>query len=124
MKLTALVTATVTMFSAPAFAEAVFNPVKTESQFVEIVEGKDLTLFGISLSVSPEGKIAGRAFGRSVTGAWTWKDGFFCRDLYWGQRDLGPNCQEVRVNGKKIRFTSDRGEGRFADLTLRPGRAR
>jgi hypothetical protein len=95
-----------------------FQPVRDQSTFLEVVEGRDLTRFGIRVEVSPSGEIRGRAFGSPVTGAWRWQDGYFCRDLFWGDRDLGPNCQEVRVNGNRVRFISDRGEGIYADLRV------
>ncbi|MEM9433722.1 MAG: dihydrodipicolinate reductase [Pseudomonadota bacterium] len=107
----------ISALALPAAAEPA--RIDTRDQFVQTVEGRNLTLFGIRLVVTPDGVIDGRAFGRDVKGQWQWRDGFFCRDLYWGTRDLGPNCQEVRLNGNKIRFTSDRGTGQYADLTLR-----
>jgi hypothetical protein len=36
-----------------------------------------------------------------------------------GEDDLGFNCQLVQVNGETLRFTSDQGQGIYADLTLR-----
>jgi hypothetical protein len=107
----------VALFALPVHAEG-FNPVSDEQAFVSLVDGRKLTRVGIHLDVTPDGKIKGRAFGRDVTGAWTWKSGYFCRDLYWGSRDLGPNCQAVAVQGDTIRFTSDQGKGDFADLRL------
>lgn len=104
--------------AAPATAEA-FVTVKDRAQFVQIISGRDLTRFGISVDVSPEGQISGRAFGYPVSGAWQWSGSYFCRDLYWGSDNLGQNCQMVRINGDTIRFISDRGTGEFADLTLR-----
>ena len=41
------------------------------------------------------------------------------RASYYGNRDLGPNCQAVKVRGNTLRFISDRGEGIYADLKLR-----
>ena len=104
--------------AAPALADN-FQPVRDKNTFLSLVQGKSLRMAGISLQVSPDGRIEGRALGQPVTGAWQWQGGYFCRDLYWGQRDLGPNCQEVTVQGRTIRFTSDRGTGMFADLLLR-----
>ncbi len=105
------------LFAAPpAFA---FEKVDSRDAFLELVDGKTLRLTGIKVQVSPSGQITGRAFGRGVRGAWQWQDGYFCRSLYWGKRDLGPNCQEVRAHGSKIRFTSDRGTGQYADLNIR-----
>ena len=112
-----LVCAAMACVAAPASAQK-FDTVESRKQFVQIVEGRALTRLGISLDVSPSGEIAGRAFGSPVTGVWQWRDGYFCRDLYWGSRNLGPNCQIVRVRGDTIRFIADRGRGRSADLTL------
>lgn len=102
--------------AAPA---AAFDKITSKSQFMSIVQGKDLTILGISVNVQPNGAIGGNAYGRPVKGEWRWSDGYFCRDLFWGEMDLGPNCQEVRVNGNTIRFQSDKGTGRYADLRIR-----
>ncbi|GFE66308.1 dihydrodipicolinate reductase [Litoreibacter roseus] len=108
----------VSVIVAPLGAYA-FEKVESKSEFVDAVAGKDLTIFAINVSVMPDGQIKGRAYGRPVSGQWQWRDGYFCRSLYWGSRDLGPNCQEVKLRGNKVRFTSDRGNGRYADLTVR-----
>lgn len=96
-----------------------FSKIDDRDRFVSIVDGRSLTRFGIRLSVTPDGEITGRAFGRDVSGAWRWRGGYFCRSLFWGQTNLGPNCQAVKVQGKTMRFISDRGAGRYADLDLR-----
>lgn len=96
-----------------------FEKVDSRSDFVSLIQGKALTRFGIQLDVTDQGDILGRGFGRDVTGAWQWQGSFFCRSLYWGTYDLGYNCQEVRVNGDTLRFTSDEGAGDSADLQLR-----
>jgi len=104
--------------TTPASADT-FAQVSDKQTFVSLVNGRKLTRLGIKLDVTPDGQIKGNAFGRDVTGAWTWKSGYFCRDLYWGKRDLGPNCQAVKVQGNTVRFISDQGTGQFADLVLR-----
>ncbi len=104
--------------AGPALADG-FAPIKDRGTFMNLVEGKKLTRLGIALDVTNSGSIIGRAFGKRVTGAWRWNDGYFCRDLYYGNRDLGPNCQAVKVRGNTLRFISDRGEGIYADLKLR-----
>ena len=103
--------------AAPAAAEQ-FRQVQNQSSFLGLVNGKHLTRFGIKLNVSSAGGIRGDAFGRPVTGQWRWEDGYFCRDLFWGRRDLGPNCQLVAVRGNTIRFHADRGRGRYADFRM------
>jgi len=55
---------------------------------------------------------------RDVRGAWKWSGDYFCRNLYWGSMELGSNCQAVRRNGGTLRFISDQGAGRQADLYL------
>lgn len=103
--------------AAPAAAEG-FRGIESRNGFVSLVSGKNLTRTGITLSVSPDGRISGRAFGREVRGAWSWDGQFFCRDLSFGRRDLGRNCQVVQVRGDTLRFIADRGAGDFADLRL------
>ena len=113
-----LVAAIAVALAAPAKADG-FAKISDRNAFVSAVKDRALTRFGIRLSVTPDGAITGRAFGRDVRGAWRWRSGYFCRDLYWGDRDLGPNCQQVEIQGRTIRFTSDRGAGEFADLVLK-----
>lgn len=106
------------IIAVPAGAES-FQPVTDKDRFLQTISGQELTRMGISLVVKPSGQIEGAAFGQKVKGAWTWSDGYFCRDLFWGDKDLGYNCQEVQVNGSTLKFTSDRGTGRSAELKLR-----
>jgi hypothetical protein len=104
-------------FAMPAAAE--FARVDDRDTFIGLIQGKTLTRPFVQLQVSPEGEIMGRGARWDINGDWTWQDGFFCRDLYWGGDDLGYNCQEVRANGDRIRFTADRGAGDSADFRLR-----
>ncbi|MEM0934384.1 MAG: dihydrodipicolinate reductase [Pseudomonadota bacterium] len=96
-----------------------FRQVTQENEFVELVQGRTLRYPGVRLKVTPQGQIAGRGLGIPVTGAWQWRGNYFCRDLYWGERDLGPNCQAVLRNGNTLRFVSDQGSGQSADFRLR-----
>ena len=79
-----------------------------------------LRLFGIKLKIMEDGRIEGKAMGRDVVGDWEWQDGFFCRSMFWGERDIGYNCQEVSIKNKKIKFTSDRGFGASAQFLIKP----
>ncbi|KNG94859.1 hypothetical protein [Pseudaestuariivita atlantica] len=105
----------------PAMAAAELAKLDSRSGFVTAVAGKTLAipLYGIRLQVSGDGKIRGKAVGRPVKGDWTWQGGFFCRTLFWGEREFPYNCQRVDLGGDTIRFTSDRGAGRSADFDLR-----
>ncbi len=103
--------------AGPAFAD--FQKVSTAQEFTRLVSGKTLTRPMIRIEVMPQGAISGKGLKWDVSGRWDWKNGYFCRDLAWGGDSLGYNCQEGRVNGRKIRFTSDRGAGDFADFNLK-----
>jgi len=111
------VAAAMLLAAAPATAD--FRKVQDKTEFTALIQDRELTRLGITISVSPQGQIRGKAFGRNVTGGWSWQDGYFCRDLKWGQTDIGYNCQMVERNGRTLRFTSDRGAGDSADLSLR-----
>ena len=101
---------------ALADAGAEFTRISDRAAFMDLVDDGPLTRFGISVEVAPDGSISGNAYGFDVTGRWDWQDGYFCRALAWGSKDLGQNCQSVSVSGDYVRFTSDRGAGDFADL--------
>ena len=87
--------------------------------FENLVKDKKLERFLISLSVTGDGKIEGSAAGRDVSGDWNWIDGYFCRTLMWGERELKYNCQKVTFDGRRLRFISDRGAGQSASFALR-----
>jgi hypothetical protein len=103
--------------TGPALADYV--PITEKNEFLGVVTQGELTRLGISVKVTADGGIEGSAFGSPVTGRWTWDGGYFCRDLFWGGDDLGYNCQTVARDGRSLRFTSDKGEGRAASLRLK-----
>ena len=115
--LTCLVAGTFSLAAVPAMAE--FAKVEDQSQFLSLVTGKELQRPFINVEVTPEGEITGRGAAWPVTGRWSWQEGYFCRDLYWGGDSLGYNCQEVRATDNRIRFTSDKGAGDSAEFRLR-----
>ncbi len=105
--------------ATPAAAD--FVPITDGKVFNETVDQKRLRIgaLGLTLRVFPEGRIEGAALGRDVFGDWTWQDGYFCRDMIWGERPIDYNCQLVELDGNRIRFTSDRGQGMSAVFMLR-----
>jgi hypothetical protein len=104
--------------ATPAMADG-YTRVTDRGAFISLVGGKSLTSLGVSLNVSASGSISGRAFGSSVSGAWTWNDGYFCRTLKAGDKVFARNCQVVQQNGNRIRFTADKGTGATANLRIR-----
>lgn len=93
--------------------------VTNKSEFMGIVQGKTISRPLVKLSVKPDGTISGKGAKWDVSGSWSWQNGYFCRSLEWGGKDLGYNCQQVFVSGGSIRFTSDQGKGRSAEFSLR-----
>jgi hypothetical protein len=104
--------------ASPAIAGD-YARVSDRGTFVNLVGGKSLTSLGVSLTVSPSGSISGRAFGSTVSGAWTWNNGYFCRTLKAGDKVFARNCQLVQQNGDRIRFIADKGAGETANLRIR-----
>ena len=99
-------------------ASADLAMISSQSDFLRLIAGKTLSRPLIKIEVSEDGSISGKGARWAVTGDWMWRDGFFCRSLYWGGSELGYNCQEVRASEGRVRFTSDRGAGDSADCKL------
>ena len=59
-----------------------FRPVQERSEFVGLTLGKSLKAFAVTLQVTSEGAIRGRALGRRVDGEWVWR---FRSDIDAGQ---------------------------------------
>lgn len=113
------------MSASIAAADDEFQRVQSEAEFVQLVDGKELSILrpfylrnAIKLEVSAQGDIAGTALRKPVTGEWRWENGFFCRDLMFGDDDIGPNCQVVVVKGNEVRFIADQGRGDRADFRV------
>ena len=113
-----LLTLFFSLTASSAFAEP--KVITTSNEFVELVTDNKLTRPFITLKVSSNGEIHGKGAFSKITGAWLWEDGYFCRSLRWGSRDLKYNCQRVTSDGNQLTFTSDRGQGDSASFTLRP----
>lgn len=98
-----------------------YRPVTDQSEFLSLISGKNLTnrLYGVNLSVSPNGTIAGKGAAWDITGTWSWQNGYFCREMTWGGDPIPYNCQLVEVAGNDMRFTVDQGAGDSASFRLR-----
>jgi len=107
----------------PASASADgFQPVTEKDRFLDLVQDRVLRigLYNLSLNVLPDGTIDGSALGWKITGNWSWKDGYFCREMDWSGTEISYNCQLVEAQGsEKLRFTVDKGKGDSATFRLR-----
>ena len=121
MRLYAAIFLLLGLLAGPLRAET-FAPIKDLPTFLQLVEGRDLriSLYNLTLNLSPDGQISGSALGWGITGAWRWEDWYFCRQMDWSGYAIPDNCQLVEVQGKeKLRFTTDRGVGDSASFKLR-----
>lgn len=111
------------LFAAPGAAAANdFVPVKDKTDFLSLIENRELriTIYNLSLNVLPDGNIEGSALGWDITGTWQWQDGYFCREMDWSGMPIEYNCQLVEANGgERLRFTVDKGAGDSATFKLR-----
>ncbi|WP_435256824.1 dihydrodipicolinate reductase [Thioclava sp. FR2] len=99
-----------------------FEPIKDRDEFLSLVGDKNLRigLYNLTLKVTPDGQISGKAMGWDITGAWDWKGGYFCRQMDWSGKEIDYNCQLVEKRGEsELRFTSDKGAGQRATFRLR-----
>jgi len=119
MRLAATFAACLIAASLTGAAQADTRRISDRAEFLSLVEGRTLNHVGVALTVTPDGRIGGRAWGREVTGTWSWNGGYFCREMSWGDEPVASNCQAVQLEGSQLRFTSDRGQGQSAALTLR-----
>jgi hypothetical protein len=111
-----------TLAAPPLAAAEDFEPVKEKDRFLDLIKDRELRigLYNLSLSVLPDGRIDGSAMGWGITGQWTWKDGYFCREMDWSGTEIDYNCQLVEAQGaEKLRFTVDQGKGDSATFRLR-----
>lgn len=120
MTLRVFISAVAMVLVLPATAQA-YERINDRSAFLQAVDGKELriALYGLSLNVRGDGTITGSAVGWDITGSWSWRDGYFCRDMDWSGYAIDYNCQLVEVAGDRIRFTVDRGAGDDAVLRIR-----
>ena len=117
----AVLVALFSLSAGPLWAET-YAPIKDEQAFLKLVKGRDLRigLYDLTLTVAPDGQIAGSALGWGISGSWRWDDGYFCRQIDWSGYAVEDNCQLVEVLGtEKLRFTTDQGAGDSATFKLR-----
>lgn len=102
-------------------AAAEFSTVSDKDTFLSLIEGRQLllTTWDVALTVTPNGQITGNMLGWDLTGSWSWKDGYFCREMDWSGYTIDYNCQLVEVKGTtSLRFTVDQGAGKSAVFSL------
>ena len=84
------------LMATPAFAA---------DDLKKALSGKSLTNDSGTITLRRNGKIKAKRF----EGAWTVRDGKFCRTITKPEKIAGTECQEVKFEGKNVTFISPSG---------------
>ncbi|MDD9724565.1 hypothetical protein PVV74_03755 [Roseovarius sp. SK2] len=107
----------VSMLALPASASD-FERVETKAEFDRVIVGrKAVASWGWVIS-QPNGTVVGQVDGEKAAGSWEWKNGFWCRTISFGSKDMPHDCQAVFHKGSTAIFIRDKGQGDQVVLTL------
>ena len=91
--------------------EAAEKQITTEKEFRAKVVGKKLITERGNVTIQADGSLTGQLGGKEVSGEWTWDDGYYCRSVAFGNRQLRDDCQMVTIVGKEVTFYRKKGYG-------------
>ncbi len=104
--------------ASPAFAD--FKRIKTESQLQPLIGKKFHDEHGNWFRWNANGSMSGHLEnGKTFAGAWKWHKGFVCRNARIGGSELGTDCQKIEFDGKRMRYTRNRGRGESSIMILK-----
>ncbi len=92
-------------------SEIAWRRVETEEMFRQAVADKVLISEGMRFTIHSDGRISGRIDNSLLTGAWYWRDRYFCRTAELDGEDLGLDCEIIEILGNRMRYTRDKGNG-------------
>lgn len=92
-------------------SETGWQRVETEEMFRRAFADKALTSEGMEFTIHSDGRISGRIGTSRLTGAWYWRDRYFCRTAELDGEDLGLDCEIIEILGNQMRYTRDKGNG-------------
>ena len=107
---TMLAACTALLFSNPVNAADNFVRISDGNKFNQLVVGRKLYLDENYVVVNKNGSLKGKFGGKTLKGAWEWRDGYWCRTLTTHSKDT--DCQLWEVNGNQFIVTRDRGKGK------------
>ena len=97
-----------------------FQRIETAEAFVEQVVGKPLTWATGETIIRADGTTSGKMQNvGTYEGAWTWRDGQYCRSLIVNGQTGEEKCLLVAIAGDTLRMSYDQGDGRALDLAIR-----
>lgn len=85
--------------------------ITTDKEFRAKVVGKKLITDRGYVIVQKDGSMAGKSGNRELSGEWTWEDGYYCRSVALGSRQLPDDCQMVTILGDEVTFYTKKGYG-------------
>lgn len=96
-----------------------FVQIHTAEAFEKHVVGKILQWSTGETMIRVDGTTSGEMQNvGSYEGAWTWRDGFYCRSLIVNGDPGIEKCLSVEIAGDTLRMRYDKGAGRALDLTI------
>jgi len=106
--LTSCVIAALAIGTTPALAEEI----EKKDLFLEQIGGRKLVQADSWVMISVDGKVKGQGPKKGkITGDWTWKGRYYCRDITIDGVTLPHDCQTVSKKGDTVTFTHKKGEG-------------
>ncbi|WP_299476197.1 hypothetical protein [uncultured Roseibium sp.] len=93
-----------------------------QQEFLEQVAGKRLVNGDSWVVIAPGGTVYGVGPDQDeISGTWRWSDVYYCREILFGGKDLTEDHQTVRLDGDKVSFVHQRGEGETVSWTVLQG---
>lgn len=87
-----------------------FTTITTEAEFRDLVVGRKMYLDDNYFTIKKNGALTGKFVGKTLKGAWAWRDGYWCRTISTHSKNT--DCQLWEVNGDEFRATRERGKGK------------
>ena len=92
--------------------------IETEKEFRALLVGKRLVDHrGDWAMLNADDTIDGVFEGEKLTGSWSWKDRYLCRDAKLGDRDF-KDCQVWSVDGSIATVTRNEGKGASVEYRI------
>lgn len=92
-------------------SEVGWQRVETAEMFRQYCADKVLTSEGMTFTIHSDGRISGCVGNGRLSGAWYWRDRFFCRTAKLDGEELGLDCEIIEIRGNQMRYTRDKGKG-------------
>lgn len=118
MRITTLCLACVATLAATGLHAENFKRINSEADFRALVVDRKLTAGKDWMTVKSDGTTVGRIFEQKFNAAWVWQNRMYCRNAVMGKRQLGTDCQVVRIAGKSVEFIREYGKGKSGVMQL------